>query len=105
LPTWEPPPAKPLSGPQHGPVRPPSAGLATVRHRGRADLFHAAAADEGTSIAAASAKCGLPAGSIYWHFKDKEDLLAAVIERSFETWLQRSIWRARTPGPRWNGPH
>ncbi|MFD7964243.1 TetR family transcriptional regulator [Streptomyces zaomyceticus] len=42
---------------------------------------------EGTSIAAVSAKCGLPASSIYWHFKDKDDLIAAVIERSFKTWL------------------
>jgi len=42
---------------------------------------------EGTSIAAVSADCGLPASSIYWHFKDKDDLIAAVIERSFETWL------------------
>ncbi|MGW1066264.1 TetR/AcrR family transcriptional regulator [Streptomyces aureus] len=42
---------------------------------------------EGTSIAAVSAKCGLPASSIYWHFKDKDDLIAAVIERSFDTWL------------------
>ena len=38
---------------------------------------------EGTSIGAVSAKCGLPASSIYWHFKDKDDLIAAVIERSF----------------------
>ena len=29
----------------------------------------------------------MPASSIYWHFKDKDDLIAAVIERSFETWL------------------
>ncbi|MFF4255579.1 TetR/AcrR family transcriptional regulator [Streptomyces sp. NPDC001663] len=42
---------------------------------------------EGTSIAAVSAKCGLPASSIYWHFQDKDDLIAAVIERSFESWL------------------
>ncbi|NUP15241.1 MAG: TetR/AcrR family transcriptional regulator [Streptomyces sp.] len=42
---------------------------------------------DGTSIAAVSAKCGLPASSIYWHFKDKDDLIAAVIERSFESWL------------------
>ena len=41
---------------------------------------------EGTSIGAVSAKCGLPAGSIYWHFKDKDDAIAAVIERSFGTW-------------------
>ncbi|SOD89368.1 transcriptional regulator, TetR family [Streptomyces sp. Ag109_G2-15] len=42
---------------------------------------------EGTSIAAVSAKCGLPASSIYWHFENKDNLIAAVIERSFETWL------------------
>jgi AcrR family transcriptional regulator len=42
---------------------------------------------EGTSIALVSKKCGLPASSIYWHFKDKDDLIAAVIERSFAHWL------------------
>ena len=31
-------------------------------------------------------KCGLPASSIYWHFKDKDDLIAAVIARSFADW-------------------
>lgn len=46
---------------------------------------------EGTSIGAVSAKCGLPASSIYWHFKDKDDLIAAVIERSFSNWLQ--VWQ------------
>ncbi|OCB22095.1 TetR family transcriptional regulator [Mycobacterium malmoense] len=45
---------------------------------------------EGTSIGLVSAKCGLPASSIYWHFKDKDDLIAAVIERSFAHWL--SAW-------------
>jgi len=29
----------------------------------------------------------LPASSIYWHFEDKDDLLAAVIERGFANWL------------------
>ena len=29
--------------------------------------------------------CGFPASSIYWHFKDKDDLIAAVIDRSFAT--------------------
>ena len=48
---------------------------------------------EGTSIAAVSAKCGLPASSIYWHFKDKDDLIAAVIERSFQNWLH--VWKSR----------
>jgi AcrR family transcriptional regulator len=42
---------------------------------------------EGTSIALVSAKSGLPASSIYWHFSNKDDLIAAVIERSFDGWL------------------
>lgn len=42
---------------------------------------------EGTSIGLVSKKCGLPASSIYWHFKDKDDLIAAVIERSFADWF------------------
>jgi AcrR family transcriptional regulator len=46
---------------------------------------------EGTSIGAVSAKCGLPASSIYWHFKDKDDLIAAVIERSFANWM--TVWQ------------
>ena len=51
---------------------------------------------EGTSIALVSAKCGLPASSIYWHFKDKDDLIAAVIERSFAHWL--SAWELPAEG-------
>lgn len=42
---------------------------------------------EGTSIGLVSERSGLPASSIYWHFKDKDALIAAVIDRSFETWL------------------
>src|SRR6201987_3620975 len=51
---------------------------------------------EGTSIALVSAKCGLPASSIYWHFKDKDDLIAAVIERSFGRGL--SAWQVPDEG-------
>jgi AcrR family transcriptional regulator len=51
---------------------------------------------EGTSIALVCAKCGLPASSIYWHFKDKDDLIAAVIERSFAHWL--SAWQMPVEG-------
>ena len=51
---------------------------------------------EGTSIALVSKKCGLPASSIYWHFKDKDDLIAAVIERSFAHWL--TAWQFPTEG-------
>lgn len=51
---------------------------------------------EGTSIALVSAKCELPASSIYWHFKNKDDLIAAVIERSFASWL--NAWRVPDDG-------
>lgn len=42
---------------------------------------------EGTSIGLVSERSGLPASSIYWHFKDKDALIAAVIEHSFAAWL------------------
>lgn len=51
---------------------------------------------EGTSIALVSKRCGLPASSIYWHFADKDDLIAAVIERSFGRWL--AAWTLPTDG-------
>ncbi|AWH96027.1 TetR/AcrR family transcriptional regulator [Dietzia psychralcaliphila] len=42
---------------------------------------------EGTTIAQVSKVSGLPASSIYWHFADKDALLAAVVEESIELWL------------------
>ena len=42
---------------------------------------------DGTTISLVSKKSGLPPTSIYWHFADKDDLIAAVIERSFQRWL------------------
>jgi AcrR family transcriptional regulator len=42
---------------------------------------------DGTTISLVSKKSGLPPTSIYWHFADKDDLIAAVIERSFARWL------------------
>jgi AcrR family transcriptional regulator len=43
---------------------------------------------DGTSVALVSARSGLPASSIYWHFENKDQLLAAVIERSFHRYLE-----------------
>ncbi|MFG2019127.1 TetR/AcrR family transcriptional regulator [Actinomadura geliboluensis] len=56
---------------------------------------------EGTSIALVSERSGLPRSSIYWHFRDKDDLLAAVIERSYHLWRDRlfAAASARTLGP------
>lgn len=42
---------------------------------------------DGTSISAVSERSGLPPSSIYWHFRDKDDLVAAVIEHSYGRWL------------------
>ncbi|OLT25080.1 hypothetical protein BJF79_13010 [Actinomadura sp. CNU-125] len=53
---------------------------------------------EGTSIALVSERSGLPRSSIYWHFRDKDDLLAAVIERSYQLWRGRLRAFDRTPG-------
>nr|AMK59591.1 transcriptional regulatory protein [uncultured bacterium UPO76] len=53
----------------------------------------------GTSIALVSERSGLPASSIYWHFEDKDRLIAAVIERSFNRWLQgMGEWAPPRPG-------
>ena len=51
---------------------------------------------EGTSISLVSERSGLPASSIYWHFADKDALIAAVIRESFERW--RSLMAADLDG-------
>ncbi len=54
---------------------------------------------EGTSIALVSERSGLPASSIYWHFKDKDALIAAVIERSYDRWMaDMSAWTPTRTG-------
>ena len=42
---------------------------------------------QGTSINLVSERSGLPVSSIYWHFTNKDELVAAVIDRSFHTWV------------------
>ncbi len=42
---------------------------------------------EGTTINLISERSGLPASSIYWHFTGKDELIAAVIDRSFSQWM------------------
>jgi AcrR family transcriptional regulator len=41
---------------------------------------------EGTTVALVSERSGLPVSSIYWHFGNKDALIAAVIRRSFDAW-------------------
>lgn len=42
---------------------------------------------QGTTIRAVSERSGLPPSSIYWHFADKDELIAAVIDRSYSQWV------------------
>jgi AcrR family transcriptional regulator len=56
---------------------------------------------EGTTISLVSKKSGLPPTSIYWHFADKDDLIAGVIERSFQRWLDALDLPDTTPTPGW----
>lgn len=43
----------------------------------------------GTTISRVTNRSGLPASSVYWFFKDKDELMAEVIRHSFDTWLAR----------------
>ncbi|MFT7645928.1 MAG: AcrR family transcriptional regulator [Candidatus Poriferisodalaceae bacterium] len=51
---------------------------------------------QGTTIALVSERSGLPASSVYWHFTDKDQLFAAVIDHSFHSW--------RAAQPKWAAP-
>lgn len=41
---------------------------------------------DGTTIALVTERAGLPASSIYWHFGNKDKLLAAALEYSYRQW-------------------
>lgn len=41
---------------------------------------------DGTTVAKVVDRTGLPASSIYWHFGNKEKLLAATLEYSYRQW-------------------
>lgn len=43
----------------------------------------------GTTMAQISKASGLPIGSLYWHFRNKEEVFAALIEYCFEDWQVR----------------
>lgn len=46
---------------------------------------------DGTTVALVTERTGLPASSVYWHFKNKDALLAETLEYSYR------IWREGTP--------
>jgi AcrR family transcriptional regulator len=48
---------------------------------------------DGTTVALVTERAGLPASSVYWQFKNKDDLLAEALDHSYRTW--------RLEGPTW----
>jgi AcrR family transcriptional regulator len=42
---------------------------------------------EGTTISRICQRSGLPVSSVYWFYKDKDELLAEVVNLSFNEWL------------------
>ncbi|XRQ10547.1 TetR/AcrR family transcriptional regulator [Actinomadura welshii] len=51
---------------------------------------------DGTSIAAVTEATGLPASSVYWHFRNKDELLAETLEFSYRRWRETApTWQDR----------
>lgn len=51
---------------------------------------------DGTSIALVTQATGLPASSVYWHFRNKDELLAATLEFSYRRWRETApTWQER----------
>lgn len=51
---------------------------------------------DGTTVAAVTERSGLPASSIYWHFGNKDGLLAATLEHSYRMWRRTApTWERR----------
>lgn len=46
---------------------------------------------DGTSVALVTEATGLPASSVYWHFKNKDELLAEALEHSYRTWRETAL--------------
>ena len=75
---------------------------------GRGQLLRAAAevaaesGYDGATISQITQRAGLPASSLYWHFKDKDDLLGAVVESSYQEWSARQpVWLPVASGRTW----
>lgn len=51
---------------------------------------------DGTSISLVTEATGLPASSVYWHFKNKDQLLAESLEYSYRLWRESApAWSDR----------
>lgn len=72
-------------------LEPAGDDLQSERSRDRILMATAALAKErgldGTTIAAVCERSGLPVSSVYWHFEDKDALIAEVLRASYTRWL------------------
>lgn len=51
---------------------------------------------DGTSVALVTEATGLPASSVYWHFRNKDALLAEALEHSYRRWRESGpVWSDR----------
>lgn len=46
---------------------------------------------DGMTVASVTERTGLPASSVYWHFRNKDALVAETLEYSYERWLVSSL--------------
>lgn len=52
---------------------------------------------DGTTVSLVTEATGLPASAIYWHFGNKDELLAATLEHSYRQWRAKApTWVTRT---------
>jgi AcrR family transcriptional regulator len=45
---------------------------------------------DGTTVALVTKRTGLSTSSVYWHFKNKDDLVAAALEHSYRRWREQT---------------
>lgn len=99
-PAWRTPPTADVEQP--APVHPGG------REGGRLRLLQAAAevaaesGYEGATISRICRRAGVSASSLYWHFADKDDLIGAVIEHSYDVWFAaQPEWLPAPAGTSW----
>jgi len=58
---------------------------------------------KGTTISRICKRTGLPASSVYWFFTDKDELLAEVVQHSWDEWFAAQPgWFPPEPGQTWD---
>jgi AcrR family transcriptional regulator len=56
---------------------------------------------DGTTVSLVTERTGMPASSVYWHFTNKDELLAETLEYSYDQWRGAAdVWEISGAGPR-----